>query len=707
VLLKRATWRLTAFQKTAIFFAYSVLCLKRHTAAWASSAYCGNHLAIEIRVYMRFRDWHPASRIHPVFEIIQQHCVQQRNGVFTVKIIQLLRILTLLALASLVAGCKLEVVAIQGGGVSYGPHPEDVCAEGRNCVLEITELNYAEPRVFTAIPKPGYEFVKWQKGEGFLCGGSTNPTCTVTLPENPDQARAITALFVTARVMPVYNDVGFDPDGDGTRNEVDADDDGDGVLDVDDECADTVTGAPVGANGCAVVADADGDGVADGDDNCPAAANADQFDITDDGQGDACDDSDGDGTLDVFDTCPLNSSTCLTPIDVVEAGGKVWAQPDRFQGGVSWEQLEAVCLDGLCRGTLNGFDMTGWKWAARPDFIELLVAFGTPPPVDDPLLVSYRPLVYPGDGDTTVIPAMLSVFRTTFSNAEIGHLVVGYMRYDASDLYDVDVGVRTAMIGEMLADQGSYPGGYFGSWGPVAPVLEAEGSVGAWFFKEGPPVPDADGDRIADATDNCPATGNFDQVDINEDGQGDACDDSDGDGALDSVDTCPLNTPACLTGADFVVAGDKVWAQPDLFKGAVSWNDINAACPGGLCRGLVNGHDMTGWTWASWRDMGYLMWTYGAEQDYGGSLGLNSDLLPSPPLWVAAMFEQFRPTLGDEIELTTAGLVRVSWLSEPRASLARITENFDNGYYRASNADRLLGLDDRGDHGAWFYKQAP
>jgi uncharacterized membrane protein len=36
-------------------------------------------------------------------------------------------------------------------------------------------------------------------------------------------------------------------------------------------------------------ADADGDGIADGDDNCPSVSNPAQFDIDDDGMGDACD----------------------------------------------------------------------------------------------------------------------------------------------------------------------------------------------------------------------------------------------------------------------------------------------------------------------------------------------------------------------------------------------------------------------------------
>jgi hypothetical protein len=45
---------------------------------------------------------------------------------------------------------------------------------------------------------------------------------------------------------------------------------------------------------------------------------------------------------------------------------------------------------------------------------------------------------------------------------------------------------------------------------------------------EGLPGPDADGDRMPDTCDNCPAIANFDQTDLDQDGTGDACDLDDG-----------------------------------------------------------------------------------------------------------------------------------------------------------------------------------
>jgi hypothetical protein len=71
-----------------------------------------------------------------------------------------------------------------------------------------------------------------------------------------------------------------------------------------------------------------------------------------------------------------------------------------------------------------------------------------------------------------------------------------------------------------------------------------------------PPPPDADGDGVTDADDNCPSVANPNQVNHDGDGQGDACDaDDDNDTVLDVDDLCPFSagtgddgcTPTSLT----------------------------------------------------------------------------------------------------------------------------------------------------------------
>ncbi|WP_324719941.1 T9SS type A sorting domain-containing protein [Salinimicrobium sp. HB62] len=56
------------------------------------------------------------------------------------------------------------------------------------------------------------------------------------------------------------------------------------------------------------------------------------------------------------------------------------------------------------------------------------------------------------------------------------------------------------------------------------------------------PYGDIDGDGILNAVDNCVATPNPDQADLNENGVGDVCDDDDGDGIINYDDNCP-DTP--------------------------------------------------------------------------------------------------------------------------------------------------------------------
>jgi hypothetical protein len=55
------------------------------------------------------------------------------------------------------------------------------------------------------------------------------------------------------------------------------------------------------------------------------------------------------------------------------------------------------------------------------------------------------------------------------------------------------------------------------------------------------PDNDIDGDTVCGNIDNCPATPNPDQADVDNDGKGDACDDDvDGDGVANDLDNCPL-----------------------------------------------------------------------------------------------------------------------------------------------------------------------
>jgi hypothetical protein len=52
--------------------------------------------------------------------------------------------------------------------------------------------------------------------------------------------------------------------------------------------------------------------------------------------------------------------------NAVTVADKEWLQPDLFLN-LSWNDINAVCPEGECSGTLNGYDMTGWTWASVED----------------------------------------------------------------------------------------------------------------------------------------------------------------------------------------------------------------------------------------------------------------------------------------------------------------------------------------------------
>ena len=92
--------------------------------------------------------------------------------------------------------------------------------------------------------------------------------------------------------------------------------------------------------------------------------------------------------------------------------------------------------------------------------------------------------------------------------------------------------------------------------------------------------------------------------------------DDDNDGILDTDDTCPVNPriDCVMDITDTIFVNGKEWAQVDLFTN-LSWDDINAVCPAGMCNGTLNGYDMSGWTWASSRDLQALFNEFGTDID--------------------------------------------------------------------------------------------
>jgi hypothetical protein len=224
-----------------------------------------------------------------------------------------IKLITLTVSALLLSGCKLAVMVPSEGNVVSASGLRD-CAGPRYCEFDITDDAFSE--TFTAVPRPGFEFVRWQDGGGFICARSTDASCTVEMP-NAIAGAAIVALFHTGLIRPVFTSPeGVDTDGDGMINEIDDDDDNDGTQDAFD--------------------------------NCPL-----------DGPN-----TDGLG-------CPY-----IHEGDAVRVDDKMWAQPALFQG-VTWYEINDACPGpaGACSGKLGNYDVTGWTWASGAEVTELFNDF--------------------------------------------------------------------------------------------------------------------------------------------------------------------------------------------------------------------------------------------------------------------------------------------------------------------------------------------
>jgi hypothetical protein len=162
-----------------------------------------------------------------------------------------------------------------------------------------------------------------------------------------------------------------------------------------------------------------------------------------------------------------------------------------------------------------------------------------------------------------------------------------------------------------------------------------------------------------------------------------------------------------------VTVGDREWAQPNLFTGLRSWNDIAAQCPttGATCDGgELNGFDLTGWIWASRDDVAEL---FAATTDYvdGPDLtfGLNSlvevDSDWAPAFFSEVGFESDNPgglRVGGFTSTSIFDFVAVLGFVQVQAGSVDGSDSLADfvGFFEPPQTDRLL------DVGVWFYRPA-
>jgi hypothetical protein len=108
----------------------------------------------------------------------------------------------LLGITALMAGCKLAVIVVEGGEVQSDAN--GTCMAGLICIVEVTDANFSE--TFTAVPAEGWYFAKWNSGDRFFCGGSTDPRCPLS-SQGHEESKAVEDMVASSEVfyiMPVF-----------------------------------------------------------------------------------------------------------------------------------------------------------------------------------------------------------------------------------------------------------------------------------------------------------------------------------------------------------------------------------------------------------------------------------------------------------------------------------------------------------------------
>lgn len=388
-----------------------------------------------------------------------------------------------------------------------------------------------------------------------------------------------------------------DIDLDNTGDACDLDIDGDGIENDEDNCPEMFNPGQQDIDGDGVGdvcdLDVDGDGVDDSADNCPHIFNPDQDDLDGDLTGDECDgDIDGDGVPNQLDNCPLTAnpgqedSNANLIGDACEADDDLDDVPDLIDNcaGIFNPQQIDGDADGLgdacddCTGTpgttnllyedFEGGIPAGWSivTTGRPDATWRF---------DDPV---FRGNLTGATGKFAIAESslysqnaqMATQLRTKpldLKNVTAAilsfQIAYNYRAGRSNEVADVDVSLNGAagpwlnvwrgtnqdVTGLIVADLGFAAGKsnvmvrfhYYNAYREL--YWQVDQVMLQCITCE--PAPDADGDGVGDAGDNCPEASNAGQSDLDGDGIGDACDpDRDGDGMPDADEVIADTNPS-------------------------------------------------------------------------------------------------------------------------------------------------------------------
>ena len=286
-----------------------------------------------------------------------------------------------------------------------------------------------------------------------------------------------------------------DHESDGQGDACDDDDDNDGVLDATDNCQflanndddDRQGNADGDTFGDACDTDDDNDGVLDELDNCPLVSNPLQPDYDVDNLGDACDlDDDDDDVPDAQDNCPYTFNP-----GVFDEATQTWIQADRDGDGIGDVCSNDIDGDGVSDGRDNCRDLPNPN---QRDIDADGVGDACDADIDGDGLAN---------GDADNCDSIYNPVGPDGRQADLDGDGLG----DACDPDDDGDGVVDV--------------------DDSCPRLVNTGE-------------DFDADNIDSVCDNCDEDFNINQRDLDDDGQGDACDDDDDNDQIpDDEDNCP------------------------------------------------------------------------------------------------------------------------------------------------------------------------
>jgi len=294
----------------------------------------------------------------------------------------------------------------------------------------------------------------------------------------------------------------------------------------DDDLGSSSGSAYVYSMGIVANLDADADGILDISDNCPNTVNADQTDSDGDGMGDACDtDDDNDIVLDTVDNCPFNVNADQADLDGDGLGDVCDADPDG----------DGIVAGDNCSMTPNPFqtdtDLDGSGDACDHD------------DDNDSIL-----------DDVDNCPTVVNLDQSDLDGDGIGDTCDTDIDGDGTN-NEADNCPLTQNVGQDDTDSdGQGDGcdldddndGYLDA-ADNCPLVFNDQSDQDNDGKGDSCDADIDGDGVANEVDNCPTTANSNQNDLDGDGLGDACDpDIDSDGVANASDICPTTPPGTI-----------------------------------------------------------------------------------------------------------------------------------------------------------------